>query len=627
MASIQHRLNKVRSPRVQITYDVEIGDAFKQTELPFNIGIIANLHGETIPTKDYKSRKFINIDQDNVMDVMKSINPSITIPYKLSLSTINETDITNSISINFTHIDNFSPDYLLDTIGPLHDLYTRLQLLRELAIKMQNNHNSYLQVGVALCNNNEDISSLLKKYNIVVSNDVIEMFEELILCKFTECDEDNIVYKTYNYIMKIESILSKCLNDILHIPAFQELEATWRGIMYMIQKVSWSQTLCLKIFDCTKLELIKDLNSALEFDQSYIFQQVYEEQYGTYGGSPFGMIGVDFYVGNDSVSVGLLNKFSEVMAASHCIGIYGISPSLFDLNSFTELYKIRDIAKVFNSKSFTQLRGFRETDDSRYIGLLMSRYMSRLPYSSTDNPIEKIPSFKEIVMTDDINCKNDHNKYVWSNPIYLYATCVAESFFNYGWFGSIIGPENGGLITPLNISLYKNEDNETVIKCPTEIIITDRREKELSDHGIISICFCKDTNKAAFFSSVSANKPIKYNTADATSNALLSSRLQYILNASRFAHYIKVMCRDKIGTYQSAEALEQYLNTWISDYILLNTSNDIEINTAYPLTGANISVVEDTFRPGKYKAIILIQPRLQMEEVNFSLRLVARLGA
>lgn len=628
MASIQHRLTKVRPPRVMITYDVEIGNAFVTKELPFIIGVIANLHGETQNIKDYKSRQFINIDVDNIMNIMTAINPSLTITYHLNYESIDKENIVASYLLNFTHINNFHPDFIIGAVPELSSLYNKIQSLKEIKLKIQNNTNSYLPAALAIINEKVNVRTALEKYNININDSILEIFEELNNNSFTDVNEYKLAIQIQHLINKLENIINIALNDILHMPSFQRLESTWRGIMYLITNLSISTSLVLKIFDASIDEITMDLNNALEFDQSYLFQKVYEEQYGTYGGSPFNIIGIDHYISTDSVNINLITKFSQVMAASHCIGIFGASHNMFDIPNFTELYKIRDIDKLFASKTYIQWRSFRDTEDSRYTGVVLPRFMVRAPYDSLNNPISKISGFTESLLeSNDSTAKNDHEKYCWANAIYAYLQRIGESFFNYGWLGAIIGPENGGLITNLNISLYRNEDAELLVKCPTETLITDRKEKEINNQGLIALCYCKDTDKAAFFSSSSCNKPIKYNTPEATSNAILSSRLQYLLNVSRFAHYLKVMARDKIGSYSSAESLETYLRTWISDYILLNDVDDIELNTKYPLRGAEISVIENADRPGTYKAILLIQPRLQMEEIRFSLRLVAKLNS
>jgi type VI secretion system protein ImpC len=632
MTNIQNRLSQVRPPRVSITYEAQTDGAIVTKELPFCVGIIANLTGDTVATKEYKDRRFVTIDANNITDIMSKMSPSVFVKYSINLSSIGEQDIVDQTQINFTHIDNFSPDHLIQSVSSLSILHARVERLIELRLKIQNN-DRFAKVVVQAIKTNTSVTDVLKNSSIVFTSEFLQDMDTAVnevhalYTSTTEHIDDQIIIKDVSqHIARLESIIGTTVTQILHQRSFQQLEGTWRGIIQLIRTGYIGYNVQLKIFDCKPAELLKDLNSALEFDQSHLFYQVYEEQYGTYGGTPFNIIGVDQYVGYDSQSIALLNKLSQVSAAAHTVCILGVSPGLFDLDNFTGIYKLRDISKLLQSKNYIQFRAFREAEEAKYVGLVMPRYMARLPYDPVNNPISKIPSYTENLMQDDLINVNDHNKYCWSNSIYAYLGVAAKAFVESGWFGNIAGPENGGEVCELNISMYMNEDNERLVKCPTETVITDRKEKELSDHGIISLCYCRDTNKAVFFSNSSCYKPASYNSAEASSSAYLCSILANTLNVGRFAHIAQVMARNKIGCAETVESLQMYFNEWISSFVLVNDTQDRTAIAIHPLRAARILVADDPFRPGCYKCSFWLQPRMCTQSIAFHCKLVSKIG-
>ena len=419
-------------------------------------------------------------------------------------------------------------------------------------------------------------------------------------------------------IAQIDSLLSSQLNAILHHAEFQKLEASWRGLHYLVMNSETGTRLKIRVMNASKKELLDDAEKATEVDQSAVFKKVYEEEYGTFGGFPYGLLVGDYEFGRHPQDIGLLEKMAGVAAAAHAPFIAASSAGMFDLASFTELGVPRDLAKVFESSELIKWRSFRQSEDSRYVGLCMPHVLSRLPYGPKTIPVESFNYVEDVDGTD-------HSKYLWGNAAYALATRITNAFSLYGWCAAIRGVEGGGLVQGLPVHTIETPEGDIGVKPPTEVAITDRREKELSDLGFIPLCYSKDTDFAAFFGTMTANEPKKYDTPQATANANLSSQLQYILAASRFAHYLKVMMRDKIGSFASRDDVDQFLNRWIADYILLADSGSQEARARLPLREARIDVSEIPGKPGCYRAVAFLRPHFQLNELTASIRLVAEL--
>ena len=419
-------------------------------------------------------------------------------------------------------------------------------------------------------------------------------------------------------IAAIDELLSGQLNEIMHAPEFQKLEASWRGLHYLVHQSETSIMLKIRVLNVSKDDLRRDLERASEFDQSALFKKVYEEEYGTFGGAPFGALIGDYEFGRHPQDMALLEKISNVAAGAHAPFIAAADPKLLNLDSFTDLTLPRDLAKIFDTVEYAKWRSFRESDDSRYVGLTLPHILMRLPYGPETVPVETF-NFKE-----DVTGK-DHSKYLWGNPAYTLGTRLTDAFAKYGWCAAIRGVEGGGLVEGLPTHTFMTDEGDAALKCPTEIAITDRREKELSDLGFIPLVHCKGTDYAAFFGAQSSQKAKKYDTDAANANARLSTQLQYIMAVSRFAHYLKAMMRDKIGSFASRKDVEDYLNRWINNYVLGTDEGGQEMKAKYPLREARIDVSEVPGKPGVYRAIAFLRPHFQLDELTVSLRLVAEL--
>lgn len=419
-------------------------------------------------------------------------------------------------------------------------------------------------------------------------------------------------------IAEIDALISQQLNEIMHHSDFQKLEASWRGLKYLTAESETSTMLKIKVLNVSKKDLVKDFKASAEFDQSALFKKIYEEEYGTFGGAPYaGLIG-DFEFGRHPEDFYLLEELSHVAAASHAPLITSAGSGLFGLESYTDIGKPRDLAKIFDTVEYAKWKSFRESEDSRYVGMVLPHVLGRLPYGRETCPVEDFDFEENVDGTD-------HSKYLWSNAAYAYAARMTAAFADFGWLAAIRGVEGGGLVEGLPAHTFKTDDGEVALKCPTEVAITDRTEKLLSDLGFISLVHCKNTDYAAFFSGQSTQKAKTYNTDSANANARLSTQLPYIFSVSRIAHYMKSIMRDKIGSFASRQNVQDFLNTWLAQYVLLDDSASQEAKAKYPLREARVDVVEVPGKPGVYRAAAFLRPHFQLDELTISLRLVAEL--
>jgi type VI secretion system protein ImpC len=417
---------------------------------------------------------------------------------------------------------------------------------------------------------------------------------------------------------EIDRKISQQLNEILHHEKFQTLESTWRGLKYLIDQSETGATLKIKVMNVSKKTLLKDLEKAAEFDQSTLFKKVYEEEYGTLGGHPFGMMVGDYYFSNSPEDVEMLRKVSGVAAAAHAPFVAGVAPQMFGFDSFEELNKPRDLAKIFEGVDYVGWRSFRESADSRYVALTMPRVLARLPYGRDTKPIEEFNYEENVDGTD-------HSKYLWMNASWAYAARCTDAFAKDGWFMRTRGVEGGGKVEALPVHTFQVGGGKEM-KCPTETLIPDRRENELSNLGFLPLLHCKNTDFAAFLGAQSCQKPQTYFDATANANAELSTKINYLMCVSRFSHYLKVMARNKVGSIMEANECERWLNEWIKNYVVSNPENVGEsIKAKCPLRAAEIRVEANPAKPGWYKAVAYLRPHFQLEGLDASMRLVAEI--
>ncbi|HEX5438691.1 MAG TPA: type VI secretion system contractile sheath large subunit [Gemmatimonadaceae bacterium] len=421
-------------------------------------------------------------------------------------------------------------------------------------------------------------------------------------------------------IAQIDHLVSLQLNEVMHAPEFQKLEGTWRGLKYLLNQSETSEMLKIKVLNVSKKELLRDLQRAPEFDQSALFKKVYEEEFGVFGGAPFGALIGDYEFGRSGQDIELLEKVAQVAAASHAPFLTAASPEMLNLESYTQLDAPRDLSKVFDTTEYAKWKAFRQSDDSRYVALTLPRVLMREPYGNATVPVEAFHYEEHVDGTE-------HDKYLWGNAAWALGARVTQAFAAYGWCACIRGVESGGLVEGLPVHNFRTDAGDVAMKCPTETPITDRREKELADLGFAPLVHQKGTPNACFFSVQSAQRPKVYDSDAATANARISAQLPYLFAVCRFAHYLKAMMRDKIGGYMSKSEAQMFLNTWIANYVVGNDDAPLAVKAKRPLKEARVEVMEVPGKPGAYRAVAFLRPHFQLDELSVSMRLVADLPA
>lgn len=417
----------------------------------------------------------------------------------------------------------------------------------------------------------------------------------------------------------LDTLISRQLNAVMHHEDFQKLEASWRGLHYLVDRSETGPRLKIRVLNVSKKDLQKDMERAGTFvDKSVLFEKVYEEEFGTFGGAPFGALVGDYEFSRHPQDVKLLEKISGVAAAAHAPFVASASPELFNWDDYAQMSDRRELAKIFESPEYTSWRSFRDSEDARYVGLCLPHILMRLPYGAATAPVEAF-NFEE-----DVDGADNH-KYLWGNAAYAFATRLTDAFAKHSWCAAIRGVQGGGLVEGLPAHTFKTDEGDVALKCPTEIAVTDRREKELSDLGFIPLVHCKNTDYAAFFGAQSCQKAKIYDKDAANANARLSTQLQYIMATSRFAHYLKAMMRDKIGAFMSRSECELFLNRWIGQYVTQDAEASQSVKAKRPLSEARIDVVDIAGKPGCYQAVAFLKPHFQLDELTISLRLVAEL--
>jgi type VI secretion system protein ImpC len=421
-------------------------------------------------------------------------------------------------------------------------------------------------------------------------------------------------------LAQIDRLISLQLNEVIHHPSFQRLEATWRGIKYLLDQSETNDMLKIKVLNVSKKDLLRDLQRAPEFDQSALFKKAYEEEFGVYGGAPFAALVGDYEFGRGPEDIELLERVGQVASAAHAPFISAASAELLNLGDFTQLGAPRDMSKIFDSTEYAKWKSFRQSDDSRYVALTLPHILMRQPYGHDTKQIEAF-NYEEGVDG------RDHSKYLWGNAAYGLAARLTNSFAKFGWCASIRGVENGGLVEGLTAHNFRTDEGDIALKCPTEVSVTDRREKELADQGFVPLVHCKGTDYAAFFSVQTVNKPKMYDKPEANANSKLSAQLPYILAMSRFAHYLKAIMRDKLGSTMSRTQAEAYLNQWVMNYVVADDNASSAAKASKPLREARVEVMEVPGNAGALRAVAFLRPHFQLDELTVSLRLVADLPA
>jgi len=432
---------------------------------------------------------------------------------------------------------------------------------------------------------------------------------------------DDALRTIESIVAQIDKKLTEQVNEILHHQDFQQLESAWRGLHYLVNNTETDEMLKVRVMNISKKDMHKTLRKfkGTAWDQSPIFKKVYEEEFGQFGGEPFGSLVADYHFDHSPPDVELLGEMAKIAAAAHAPLITGANPTLFQMDSWSELSNPRDLTKIFQTPEYAAWRSLRESEDSKYVGLAMPRFLGRLPYGSKTDPVEAF-AFEED--TDG----TDHSKYGWVNAAYGMAVNINKSFKEYGWCSRIRGIESGGAVEGLPSHTFPTDDGGVDMKCPTEIAISDRREAELAQNGMMPLIHRKNSDVAAFIGAQSLHKPAEYDDADATANANLAARLPYLFATCRFAHYLKCIVRDKVGSYKSRDDMQQWLQEWINQYVDFNSATSPEeVKARQPLASAEVVVEEVEGNPGYYSSKFFLRPHYQLEGLSVSLRLVSKL--
>ena len=472
-----------------------------------------------------------------------------------------------------------------------------------------------------------DFSSLLQREFKPKSDQAKEAVESAVrtlaeqALQYSSVISSDVVMSIESMIAAIDQKISEQLNLILHHPEFQALESAWRGLHHLVNNTETDEMLKIRVMNISKKELHKTLRKfkGTAWDQSPIFKKIYEEEYGQFGGEPFGCLVGDYYFDHSPPDVELLGEMAKVSAAGHVPFLAAAAPEVMQMDSWQELSNPRDLTKIFQTPEYAGWRSLRESEDSRYIGLTMPRFLARLPYGAKTDPVEEF-DFEEDAEG------SDHSKYTWANSAYAMAVNINRAFKLYGWCTRIRGVESGGAVEGLPTHTFPTDDGGVDIKCPTEIAISDRREAELSKNGFLPLIHRKNSDFAAFIGAQSLQKPQEYDDPDATANANLSARLPYLFATCRFAHYLKCIVRDKIGSFKERDDMQRWLQSWISNYVDGAPATSSEVTKSkYPLADAEVKVDEVEGNPGYYSAKFFLRPHYQLEGLTVSLRLVSKL--
>jgi type VI secretion system protein ImpC len=435
----------------------------------------------------------------------------------------------------------------------------------------------------------------------------------------TRVISDDAIQSIESIIAEIDRKLSEQINAILHHPDLQALEGAWRGLHHLVSKTETDEKLKIRVLNISKGDLAKTIKKfkGAAWDQSPLFKKLYEEEFGAPGGQPYGAIIGDYYFDHSPPDVEILKGMAQIAAAAHAPFLAAPSPSVMNMGSWQELGNPRDLTKIFQTAEYAAWNSFRQSEDARYVGLAMPRFLARLPYGAKTNPVDGF-AFEET--TEGAA----HDKFTWSNSAYAMATNITRAFKEYGWCARIRGPESGGMVDGLPVYAFPTDDGGVDMKCPTEIAITDRREAELAKNGLMPLSHWKNTDYAVFVGAQSLQKPQEYDNPDATANANLAARLPYLFATCRFAHYLKCMVRDKVGSYKERAEMESWLNEWVRQFTCDSSSSETT-KAQRPLAAAEVVVEEVPGNPGYYTSKFFLRPHYQLEGLTVSLRLVSKL--
>ena len=634
---------------LHITYETEIGGATETRELPFIVGVLANLTPQPEePLPNLRSRRFIEINSVNFDAVMERMQPRVTFMAENVLT--DEADSAKlECDLRFCSLSDFEPYNVAGQLKPARCLLDLRRQLSDLLGLLEGNDQLGKLIYEAIEKNGvlelfrtqsgsaspADGGDLPAKFNVIpviaelwssaggsLDSPEREAGEKLLCVFFGQLVRGEMeilpeIQATINArVAQIDWLLSLQLNEVLHHPQFQSIEASWRGLRYLLDKTPTDPLIRIRVLNASKHELLRDLQEVAKFDQSAMFASVYEERFAINGGEPFAVLIGDYYFSRNPEDIDLLEKVSSVAAAAHAPFISAADPGLFSLDSFVNLYSARNLFKIFDSVEYAKWQYFRDSEESRYVGLVLPRMLMRDVYDNKSNIADGFAY-------DERVDGSDHSRYLWCNSAYAFASRLTNAFARFGWTGSIAGVEHGGLVEQLPIHAFLTDAGDVAMKCPTEVPLTEQREGELAQLGFVPLCHCRGTDYACFFSGNSVHDAQTDERGAAAEHGW--RELRYIFAICRFAHYLKVIVRDEIGGFTSRQEIETALNRWISRYVMDPADKDDVDNEPRPLRAASVHVVEMTTRPAAYNAVVNLQPELQVPPLNTPFRLVVAL--
>lgn len=618
------------TPRVRITYDVQYGDTVEHRELPFVLGIFSDLAGtpET-PLPQLRDRRFCEIDRDNFDSFLDGIAPrvSFSVPNRIT-----DAGQPTTVDLRFKTMQDFDPGHValgIQALSPLNNVRRDLdalrsavhandrldQALREILINRDTSKKNMLPEEINKLATSGVLGDLEEEKT--AARQWLETFSAELQADLPIASHDAEAILAVR-IAAIDDVLSAQVSEVLHHPDFQRLEASWRGLEYLVSLPDCS-SVKVRVLNVSKKDLLRDLQRASEFDQTVVFRKVYEEEYGIFGGQPFTVLIGDYEFGYHPTDIFILQQLGCICSAAATPFIGAVHPSMFTMDDFTQLVSPRTLGKIFDQRQYAAWKAFRETQDARFVGLVLPRVLLRLPYGREGRPTDGF-AYEEGVDG------REHDKYLWGTAVWAFAARLASAYARYGWYSAVSGVEGGGLVSGLPTHTFVSDEGDRVLQCPTEIAISDRRRRELEDLGFIPLCHEKGTNRAVFFAAPSCQKPARFDSDQATAAAYEAAKLENVFAASRFTHYIRCIIRDKDKAYTSSDELSRYLNSWIAAFVSLDENANLEERARFPLREGRVEIRETHGRPGVYTGIVFIKPHFLVRDMSEPLRFIVPLA-
>jgi type VI secretion system protein ImpC len=608
--------------RVSINYVVETNGAAERKELPQNILITDDFSGST-KKKLYKKREFCSISSRNFADIMKGMGITADVEFQYN-------NKLQKHSLKITKIDDFNPNAIVEQVDVLREGRNNKSALHDLRILLVNNEHSEKPVLAFLkgadakksfegftFNNEEEENYYL---NILTKVKKIDLLKKDPAKGKTNGGAEN--FDLINLInlkrQEITEQIGLAMNEILHCPIFKQLEAAWLGVKKVLSEVPTGRNCKISIFNCSKDELFRDLDGSMDFKSSKFFKHVYDDCFGTTGGIPFSFCILGFTITRSPRDIQFLKKISAVCSAAHMPMVAGASAEFFGLKSYEDFYNIKDLSDVLDSPLMAPYRALRAIDDSRYLSLVApGRCLGRAVYSSQNAAPDDLVFDEQI---DDI-----HDNYLWISAAYEIGVLWGKSFIRHGWYSTTIGIRNGGKLNALPTHTFQSQDGQLRMKCPTEVAISDRRELQLSEAGFIAPCYYLGESFAVIYDSRVIIRPKIYDDPIASANSRESAKAHNVLNASRIAHYIRLMVREKLGDFASKDDVRSLINNWLTDLTVTGDDLSPRMKRRYPLEAAHVEVEDRKGRKGFYLLRIFVVPHSQLEGINATLSIVTEI--